>query len=218
MGKKNEVVTQNQYKDLNTEGLKKFKKDYQTLGVKMLDLAMQADRLSRQNQDEFVRFCKEEMSLSKATVSKLITSGRIINNNPDLILPKEYSKVYELAPVQENIEDFAKYADEQLPEGKDLSTATQKELRTLVKTYNDGDIDSEIVEEEAVEAVEEAVEEAEEESEGEVVEEETVNELKEKYGEVAQNCIEILSAYEADEEHTDCVATLRAILQEIGVL
>lgn len=214
MGKKNEVVTQNQYKDLNTEGLRKFKKDYQSLGVKMLDLAMQADRLSRQNQDEFVRFCKEEMSLSKATVSKLITSGRIINNNPDLILPKEYSKVYELAPVQENIEDFCKYADEKLPEGKDLSTATQKELRTLVNTYNEGDIDGEIVEEEAVEAVEEAVEEAE----GEVVEEEAVNELKEKYGEIAQNCIEILSAYEADEEHTDCVATLRAILQEIGVL
>lgn len=213
MAKKNEVVTQNQYKDLNLEGLKKFKKDYQTLGIKMLDLAVQADRLSRQNQDEFIRFCKEEMSLSKATVSKLVTSGRIINDNPDLMLPKEYSKVYELAPVKENIEDFCKYAYEQLPEGKDISTATQKELRTLVKRYNEGDIDGEIIEEENVE------EEAEEAGEAEEAEEEeVVNELKEKYCEVAQNCINILSGYKADEEHADCVATLRAILQEIGIL
>lgn len=216
MAKKNEVAKQEQYKDLNVEGLRKFKKDYQTLGIKMLDLAVQADRLSRQNQDEFIRFCKEEMSLSKATVSKLITSGRIINNNPDLVLPKEYSKVYELAPVQENIEDFVKYADERLPEGKDLSTATQKELRTLVKTYNEGDIDGEIINEEKVEeGEEEAVEEVEEEAVEEV---EETNELKEKYGEVAQNCIDILSGYKSDEEHADCVTTLRAILQEIGIL
>lgn len=210
--KKNEVATQEQYKDLNIDGLRKFKKDYQTIGVKMLELAVQADRLSRQNQDEFIRFCKEEMSLSKATVSKLVTSGRIINNNPDLVLPREYSKVYELAPVQENIDDFVKYADERLPEGKDLSTATQKELRTLVKTYNEGDVDGEIIEE-TIEETGRAVDEVEE-----AVEEEESNELKVKYGEVAQNCIDVLSAYEADAEHSDCVATLRAILQEIGIL
>lgn len=215
MAKKNEIAKQEQYKDLNVEGLRKFKKDYQTLGIKMLDLAVQADRLSRQNQDEFIRFCKEEMSLSKVTVSKLVTSGRIINNNPDLLLPKEYSKVYELAPVQENIEDFVKYADERLPEGKDLSTATQKEIRTLVKTYNEGDIDGEIINEEKVEEGEAVEPEVGEEEAGE---EEAVNELKEKYGEVAQNCIDILSGYKSDEDHADCVATLRAILQEIGIL
>ena len=84
-----------------------FKSVCKDINNNNLLLSCYAYTLINQNEKKFKELC-EEMEISKAKMSKLVTVGRILEE-VDLPLPKSYSAIYELKTVAENINDFNDY-------------------------------------------------------------------------------------------------------------
>lgn len=98
----------------------------------MIDLCDYIYRLCEKGSRAGVRnWLIEEYKFSAATVSKMYNVGFIVNNS-SFELPNEYSKIYELSPVKEQLIDFNNYLTES---DQDITGMTQKEIRDCVKHF-----------------------------------------------------------------------------------
>ena len=157
----NEIIITN--KELNN-----FKKLYTTTANNNMELARKAYELDEKDAKEFRKFCINELHMSKGNVSKIITTGEILTEMERVKLTTgNYTNVYRLNPVKEQLEDYANFV------GRDVfPSMTNKEVETSVKEFFDDEEDE----------VEDATEEATEEDESEVVADQT--ELKTELAEV----------------------------------
>lgn len=97
----------------------------------MIDLCSHIYLISIGNEKAVKEWLIEEYKLTPATVSKMHTVGFIVNN-ASFTLPNEYTKIYELAPVKEQLVDFNNYLVET---ESDLEGKTGKEIKTMVKHF-----------------------------------------------------------------------------------
>ena len=98
----------------------------------MIDLCEHIYNLCQGGRRTAVRnWLMEEYKLSPATVSKMYNVGYIVNNST-FDLPNEYSKIYELSPVKEQLVDFNNYLTES---EQDITDMSQKEIRDCVKHF-----------------------------------------------------------------------------------
>lgn len=154
----NEIIITN--KELNN-----FKKLYTTTANNNMELARKAYELDEKDAKEFRKFCINELHMSKGNVSKIITTGEILTEMERVELTTgNYTNVYRLNPVKEQLEDYADFV------GRDVfPSMTNKEVEASVKEFFGEDENDE-------------AEEATEEDETEVVADQT--ELKSELAEV----------------------------------
>ena len=81
--------------------------------------------------DELITYATETMHITKGTISKIISAGEILLNNEEIAdkLPSDYTKVYELKGVKENIPAFIESLDTPLV---DMS---QRDIHKAVKGF-----------------------------------------------------------------------------------
>lgn len=117
---------------INNKEFDSFKAAYNKVGKSMLECAKKAYKLCEKNKHEFIERCREELpELSKGTISKLCTAGKIASESP-VALPDSYTCVYALAPVRDQLEEF----DSKLKEdGYNLPEMTQREINDKVDEY-----------------------------------------------------------------------------------
>ena len=128
---------------ITTNNYKAFDKLYSGTQNAMWKLAEMAFDLSVDDVDGFRKHCMNELHMSKFTVSKLITSGEIISEmNRTGLLTSNYSVVYELNPVKEQMDAYVEeLANTQY---KPFSEMTVREVRESVKTFfNDEETEDE---------------------------------------------------------------------------
>lgn len=134
--------------------LNAFKKLYTTTANNNMMLARKAYELDAKDTKEFRKFCVNELKMTKGTVSKIITTGEILAEMDEAGLTTgNYSNVYRLNPVKEQMNDYADFV------GRDnFPSFTNKQVETSVKEFFG-----------EVEEAEDEVEEADEADEAEVV-------------------------------------------------
>lgn len=189
-------------KEIITNNYKAFDKLYTGTNNAMWKLAEMAFELSVEDVDGFRKHCMNELHMSKFTVSKLITSGEIISEmNRTGLLTSNYSVVYELNPVKEQMDA---YSDELAnTQDKPFSEMTVREVRESVKAFFD---DEQEIEEEDTED--------EDETEDEDVTEETTvadSHLKEDLENILAR-IESMSVYKVSLKN-DIIADLTEIIR-----
>lgn len=117
---------------INNKEFDSFKNAYNKVGKSMLECAKKAYKLCEKNKHEFIERCREELpELSKGTISKLCTAGKIASEST-IALPDSYTCVYALAPVRDQLEEF----DAKLKEdGYNLPEMSQREINDKVDEY-----------------------------------------------------------------------------------
>lgn len=156
---KNEIVTKEFNKNFTA-----FKNAYGKTSEYMGKASLSAYKCVAENKKEFSKRCKETFpELGQSTISKMVNAGLIIAsaNEHELELPDSYSKIYELAPVKEQLDTFYKYVDKDKKVNKEVAEMTQKEIREEVDKFlymeEDDAIDAEVTSEEEVDDVEDGV-------------------------------------------------------------
>ena len=117
---------------INNKEFDSFKNAYNKVGKSMLECAKKAYKLCEKNKHEFIERCREELpELSKGTISKLCTAGKIASEST-IALPDSYTCVYALAPVRDQLEEF----DAKLKkDGYNLPEMSQREINDKVDEY-----------------------------------------------------------------------------------
>lgn len=120
----NEIIITN--KELNN-----FKKLYTTTANNNMELARKAYELDEKDAKEFRKFCINELHMSKGNVSKIITTGEILTEMERVELTTgNYTNVYRLNPVKEQLEDYADFV------GRDVfPSMTNKEVEASVREF-----------------------------------------------------------------------------------
>lgn len=118
---KNEVSER--FSNLTKETMTKFKTAYTSCQTNLLKSAVYAYELKEEDEVQFVDFATNELNISKGTLSKMLSAGKLMVEKPDYIeLPKSYSTVYEITKVSEDIESFNEFVEtEKETTLKDLS-------------------------------------------------------------------------------------------------
>ena len=97
----------------------------------MIDLCDHIYHISQGNERGVRDWLITEYKLTQSTVSKMYTVGFIVNN-ATFNLPNEYTKIYALAPVKEQLVDFNNYLIES---DTDLEGMTGKEITESIKHF-----------------------------------------------------------------------------------
>lgn len=141
--KTTKVAKVDAYNNLPKNDLSAFKKQYNSLENTMLSLAEKAYNLKNKDENQFITYCIKEMNISKGTISKFITAGRISVECGQLVeLPKKYTAVYELNKVASEITDFNDYFEDTTK--SKLKEASVRQLQKSVNAYlSDGIEDTE---------------------------------------------------------------------------
>jgi len=137
--KENEVSTI-KYELLDSTLRGQLKKTYNSIEKNMLKSAELCFKLAQQSEDEFLSFAKNELGMSKGTISKFITAGRIIVNSP-IELPSNYTSVYELHKVSDDIEGFADYYSSVYEE--ELKVGSQRKIHSAILAYTEDETTTE---------------------------------------------------------------------------
>lgn len=146
MEKKNEVVISKEFnKNFTT-----FKNAYKSLNSSMGKASHAAYMCVSENKKEFTNRCKETFpELSQSTISKMVNAGLVIAeaDKHELELPDTYSKIYELAPVKEQLDNFYKYVEKDKKVDKEVSDMSLREIRDEVDKflYDEEDVEDEDV-------------------------------------------------------------------------
>lgn len=115
-----------------TNDLLDFGSKYTSSINNMRDACIIAARIVKGGgRDELVTYATETMHITKGTISKIISAGEILLNNEEIAdkLPSDYTKVYELKGVKENIPAFIESLDTPLV---DMS---QRDIHKAVKGF-----------------------------------------------------------------------------------
>ena len=181
--------------------LNQFCELYNNVAHSMTELCVIASKLAKVDRKTFRDYVVNNLSLSASTISVMIKAGDLYNNHTEL-LEMNYTKVYELQPVNEQLDEFV----ETVGGYEALTPMTQKEIRGKVERYlKEADEENEIEESEG------------EESEGEENEvEENDPVLDDKTIDGLQFAIDYLSSLnEGDELDADDVKSLKYITETI---
>ena len=169
--KNNEVARIDLYADLDKTIRQSLKTKYNSIQKNMLEIAKLSVKLSNQNEEQFINFAKNELNMSKGTISKFLTAGKICltAEKEKLALPSSYSVVYNLHKVSAELKDFAEYYESE--NGEPLEKGSFRSIDTTVKNYINDSVDSEVTESTEIEqeTESEVVEETEQETETEVI-------------------------------------------------
>lgn len=129
---KNEVSER--FGNLTKKTMTMFKTAYTSCQTNLLKSAMYAYELKEEDEVQFVDFATNELNISKGTLSKMLSAGKLMIEKPDYIeLPKSYSTVYEITKVSEDIESFNEFVETEKETAlKDLSN---RQARNYVDEY-----------------------------------------------------------------------------------
>ena len=110
--------------------LTEFVKLYNDTARTMTDLCVMASKLAKVDRKTFKEYVTTNLALSPATVSVMIKAGDIYNNHVEL-LEMNYTKVYELQPVNEQLDEFI----ETVGGYEALKPMSQSDIRNNVKNF-----------------------------------------------------------------------------------
>ena len=96
----------------------------------MTELCVMASKLAKVDRKTFKEYVTTNLALSPATVTVIIKAGDLYNNHIEL-LEMNYTKVYELQPVNEQLDEFVETVG-----GYDaLKPMSQVDIRNNVKNF-----------------------------------------------------------------------------------
>lgn len=125
-----EIITVTLDKKLVT----KFDNAFKKAGSSMRDMCIIAWQITHDDkdaQDLFRHHVEKDLGMSKATASKLISTGSIYNNYPDTQC-LAHTKCAELLPVRDKVDTFL---DSIEMDANELNTLSQRVIREKVKSY-----------------------------------------------------------------------------------
>ena len=96
----------------------------------MTELCVMASKLAKVDRKTFKEYVTTNLALSLATVSVMIKAGDLYNNHTEL-LEMNYTKVYELQPVNEQLDEFV----ETVGGYEALKPMSQVDIRNKVKNF-----------------------------------------------------------------------------------
>lgn len=96
----------------------------------MTELCVMASKLAKVDRKTFKEYVTTNLALSLATVSVMIKAGDLYNNHTEL-LEMNYTKVYELQPVNEQLDEFV----ETVGGYEALKPMSQVDIRNNVKNF-----------------------------------------------------------------------------------
>ena len=107
----------------------------------MTELCVMASKLAKVDRKTFKEYVTTNLALSPATVTVIIKAGDLYNNHIEL-LEMNYTKVYELQPVNEQLDEFVETVG-----GYDaLKPMSQVDIRNNVKNFlREADEENEMV-------------------------------------------------------------------------
>ena len=128
----NEVIER--FSNLTRKTMIDLKRSYANCQTNLLKSAVFAYQLKCEDEVQFVDFATNELQISKGTLSKMLSAGKLMIEKPDYIkLPKSYVSVYELTKVSEEIESFNSFVEtEKETTLKDLSN---RQAHNFVEEY-----------------------------------------------------------------------------------
>ena len=110
--------------------LSDFTEGYSRVNKDITRLCISASYLAEFNRPVFMEYVQNTMGLSRSTAVQMINAGDIYRATEERLLPVSYSKIAELSPVKEQIDNYLEEYNEEFVE-----THTQKEIRQSVKDY-----------------------------------------------------------------------------------
>lgn len=115
-----------------------FADDLRTCACTMNKLCIDASILAEFNRPVFMEYVTNTLKLSRTTAIQMINAGDLYRQDKALFDAEiGYSKVVELSPVKEQLDDFMLTIDEnsQLSVEEQIAMKPQKEIRRLVKDF-----------------------------------------------------------------------------------
>lgn len=210
MEKKNEVVISKEF----NKNFTAFKNAYKSLNGSMGKASHAAYMCVSENKKEFTNRCKETFpELSQSTISKMVNAGLVIAeaDKHELELPDTYSKIYELAPVKEQLDNFYKYVEKDKKVDKEVSDMSLREIRDEVDKflYDEEDVDDE----EVIDA--EATEEEVDVDDEEVVNtEETA--ARSNLESIADALADIIDTYDVPDDLANALADIETDIRQVA--
>ena len=122
------VVTNGEGETVAT--LSDFTEGYSRVNKDITRLCISASYLAEFNRPVFMEYVQNIMGLSRSTAVQMINAGDIYRATDERLLPVSYSKIAELSPVKEQIDNYLEEYNEEFVESH-----TQKEIRQSVKDY-----------------------------------------------------------------------------------
>ena len=123
--------------DNTTVSLSEFERDYNAINSNITDLCVKAHYLAQFNRQVFMEYVTKQMGLSRTSVVQMINAGDIYVDTGASLYPVTYTKVAELTPVKEQINDYYDY----IGGVASLYDKTQKEIRESVRAFNGNAVD-----------------------------------------------------------------------------
>ena len=115
-----------------TVSLSEFERDYNTINSNITDLCVKAHYLAQFNRQVFMEYVTKQMGLSRTSAVQMINAGDIYVDTGSSLYPVTYTKVAELTPVKEQINEYYDY----IGGVASLYDKTQKEIRESVRSFN----------------------------------------------------------------------------------
>ena len=115
-----------------------FAQNFRTTASAMNQLCVQAAILANFNRSVFMEYVTAKLGLSRSTAIQMINAGELYQQDHALLVAGiGYSKVVELAPVKEQLNDFYDWIDGDGDGGavEELSKRSQKTIRDNVKYF-----------------------------------------------------------------------------------
>ena len=107
-----------------------FESRYSKVNKDITQLCIMASHLAEFNRPVFMEYVQNTMGLNRSTAVQMINAGDIYRATAERLLPVSYSKIAELSPVKEQIDNYLEEYNVEYVE-----THTQKEIRQSVKDY-----------------------------------------------------------------------------------
>lgn len=113
-----------------------FAQNFRTTASAMNHLCVQAAILANFNRPVFMEYVTTKLGLSRSTAIQMINAGELYQQDHALLVAGiGYSKVVELAPVKEQLDDFYGWLDTDGGAVEELSKRSQKTIRDNVKYF-----------------------------------------------------------------------------------
>ena len=113
-----------------------FAQNFRTTASAMNHLCIQAAILANFNRPVFMEYVTTKLGLSRSTAIQMINAGELYQQDHALLVAGiGYSKVVELAPVKEQLDDFYTWIDTDGGAITELSKRSQKTIRDNVKYF-----------------------------------------------------------------------------------
>lgn len=113
-----------------------FAQNFRTTASAMNHLCVQAAILANFNRPVFMEYVTTKLGLSRSTAIQMINAGELYQQDHALLVAGiGYSKVVELAPVKEQLNDFYGWIDTEGGAIEELSKRSQKTIRDDVKYF-----------------------------------------------------------------------------------